>query len=475
MRHRGVIALAGACLALCLAPAASSAAPEDDFPGQTVPSLPYADFGPTGLLSMEAGEPDHDGNAGTGGSAWYSWTPGVNTMMTVETCRSITSPGLDTLIKVYTGNAVNTLTPVVGAESDTDCGPSSLNAKVKFFGLAGTPYRIAIDAKSTFGTVQVRFNQTPANDNQIAAAILPPTDYAQGSLPSNDGATKEAGEANHAGNAGGTSVWYVWIAPASGTAVAQTCGGDFDTLLEVFDSTLLSIGSDDNGCFPGSRLSFTATAGQLYSFAVDGKDSILEPGGDTGAVVLDVALPPPNDDFANRLSIPATLPANTGGNNVAADLEAMEPNHGGNALSVWYEWTAPADDFVAFDSCDTSDTFSTRVDVYTGGTPPMLNALSPVATDETECNGFQGKAEVNVVAGTTYLIAVSSPGVGGPLDLDVEDAGTPPPPPPPGGGGSTGGAPSNPIASPSTSPAPKKCKKGQKLKRGKCVKKKRKK
>jgi hypothetical protein len=473
MRQRIAISIASACVALCLAPAASSAAPDDTFPGQTVPSLPYADFGPTGTLTMEAGEPDHDGSPATGGSAWYSWTPAVNTTMTVETCRTITSPGLDTLIAVYTGNAVNALLPVPGASSDADCGPASTNAKVKFFGVAGTPYRIAIDDKSTFGTVNVRFNEAPANDDQLNAAILPPDDYVQGSLPSNDGATKQAGESNHAGNAGGTSVWYVWIAPASGTAVAQTCGSDFDTLLETFDSTLLSIGSDDNGCFPGSRVSFPVTAGQPHYFVVDGKDSILEPGGDTGAVLLEIALPPPNDDFDDRETIPGTVPAASGGNNVNADLEAMEPSHGGHGLSVWYEWTAPADDFVAFDSCDTSDYFTTRVDVYTGGTPPMLNALTPVTGDETSCsNGFQGRAVVNAVAGTTYLVAVSSSGIGGALDLDVEDATAPPPPPP--GGGNPGGSATPPVTQPGPGTT-KRCKKGQKLKKGKCVKKKRKK
>jgi subtilisin-like proprotein convertase family protein len=45
-------------------------------------------------------------------------------------------------------------------------------------------------------------------------------------------------------------------------------------------------------------------------------------------------------------------------------------------------------------------------------------------------------------------------------------------PPPGGGGGGGGGSTTTP---PSTNPAPKQCKKGQKLKQGKCVKKKRKK
>ena len=34
---------------------------------------------------------------------------------------------------------------------------------------------------------------------------------------SNSNATKQVGEPNHAGNAGGKSVWWRWTAPAAGT------------------------------------------------------------------------------------------------------------------------------------------------------------------------------------------------------------------------------------------------------------------
>src|SRR5438046_1937346 len=39
---------------------------------------------------------------------------------------------------------------------------------------------------------------------------------------SNAGASKEAGEPDHAGNAGGKSVWWTWTAPTNGEVIINT-------------------------------------------------------------------------------------------------------------------------------------------------------------------------------------------------------------------------------------------------------------
>ena len=53
-------------------------------------------------------------------------------------------------------------------------------------------------------------------------------------IGTNVGATKQAGEPNHAGNTGGKSVWYTWTAPTTGTATIDTLGSSFDTLLAIY-------------------------------------------------------------------------------------------------------------------------------------------------------------------------------------------------------------------------------------------------
>lgn len=114
----------------------------------------------------------------------------------------------------------------------------------------------------------------------------------------NVGATKESGEPNHAGNSGGTSVWWRWTAPSSGEATIDTFGSTFDTLLAVYTGTSVSslsaiASNDDAGSSLQSRVIFPATAGTVYRIAVDGY------GGATGSIQLnwslDNAPPPPGD------------------------------------------------------------------------------------------------------------------------------------------------------------------------------------
>jgi alpha-tubulin suppressor-like RCC1 family protein len=88
-------------------------------------------------------------------------------------------------------------------------------------------------------------------------------------------ATKEAGEPNHGGKAGGKSVWYTWQAPGNGIATFRTQGSVFDTLLGLYTgsavSNLTTIASDEDlGGFFTSEVRFNAVAGTSYHIAVDG-------------------------------------------------------------------------------------------------------------------------------------------------------------------------------------------------------------
>src|SRR2546427_606877 len=160
-------------------------------------------------------------------------------------------------------------------------------------------------------------------------------------------ATKEGGEPPHAGNAGGKPVWYSWTAPASGPVTINTAGSNFDTLLGVYRGTSVSAltldGSNDDYAGPGgpSQVGFSATSGTTYMVAVDGFS------GASGNLSLSWSLnspvTPANDMFANAQAIGGSSGSATG-SNVGATKEAGEPSHAGNpgGASVWYSWTAPS-------------------------------------------------------------------------------------------------------------------------------------
>jgi len=139
-------------------------------------------------------------------------------------------------------------------------------------------------------TVTANFRQAiaPANDNFANAQVISGN---SGTVTgSNVGATKEPGEPNHAGNAGGASVWYRWTPSISGSVTIDTIGSNFDTLLAVYtgsavDSlTLIASNDDIGGGNLQSRMTFPATAGTTYHIAVDGY------GGDTGNITLNWSL-----------------------------------------------------------------------------------------------------------------------------------------------------------------------------------------
>lgn len=86
--------------------------------------------------TKESGEPSHAGNAG-GKSVWWTWTAPKTGIVTVDTIGS----DFNTLLAVYTGSAVASLTPVA---SDDDSG-SGGRSKLNFNAVAGTAYQIAVD------------------------------------------------------------------------------------------------------------------------------------------------------------------------------------------------------------------------------------------------------------------------------------------------------------------------------------------
>ena len=133
-------------------------------------------------------------------------------------------------------------------------------------------------------------NAPPANDNFASAATL--TGSSTSTTGTNVNATKQTGEPNHGGDAGGKSVWWNWMAPSSGNVVIDTNGSDFDTTLGVYTGSavnaLTTIAGDNNsGPNLTSRVAFPVTAGVLYHIAVDGT------GGASGTIQLNLVLTAP--------------------------------------------------------------------------------------------------------------------------------------------------------------------------------------
>ena len=113
----------------------------DDFANATVLSGDSASSTATNAGgSRESGEPDHAGKIG-GKSNWWTWTASFTGSVTISTAGS----SFDTLLGVYTGSAVNSLTAVASNDDGSGLGKQS---SVNFNSVSGTTYRIAVDGFS---------------------------------------------------------------------------------------------------------------------------------------------------------------------------------------------------------------------------------------------------------------------------------------------------------------------------------------
>ncbi|PWU20550.1 MAG: hypothetical protein C5B50_03695 [Verrucomicrobia bacterium] len=200
-----------------------------------------------------------------------------------------TSGGVGALVTIN-GTNLNGTTSVkfagVGTATFTNISNVQLTATVPAGAGTGP---ISITTPNGSGQSAANFTVTanpPPNDNfSNRIAIVGAVRTVTGS---NLGATKEAGEPNHAGNAGGASVWWTWTAPSNGTYAVTTRDSSFATLLGVYTGTsvsaLTTIASNDEGPNMGtaSLVAISATGGTAYQIAVDGFNAA------SGSVVLSV-------------------------------------------------------------------------------------------------------------------------------------------------------------------------------------------
>jgi hypothetical protein len=389
--------------------------------------------------TKEGPEPNHAGNVG-GRSVWYRWTAPVSGDAVIDTMGS----SVDTLLAVYTGNNLATLTLV--AQNDDAVAIDANNSfifqsRVIFAAVAGTTYQIAVDnfAGTPAGTIALHYNLSgtpPANDNFANAVTIT---GAKGQVAGSTlAATKQTGEPNHGQSVGSRSVWYNWTAPADGQVTFDTFGIYFDSLLAVYtgdavDALTLVVEDDDivDGIVQISRPSFQAVAGTTYRIAVDGySDGTI---GDYSAFTLnwEMALnAPTNDLFANAMVLPGSR-GTLFTSNTTAVFEQDEPLHGPLAgKSLWFKWTSPRDRDVTITTIGSS--FDTLLAVYSGNS---LATLTDVAfNDDIDAVTFTSSVTFPATAGADYFIAVDgyNPGNGrgaenGTVVLNWSQIGGPPP------------------------------------------------
>lgn len=421
----------------------------------------------SGTLSnatSEAGEPLLAGIS-SGQTAWWSWNAPSNGILTLTPSASSFSP----LLTVFTGHQLTNLSLIASNNylicySDGACGCHwRMRDSVTFHVFRGRSYQISVDSAiftdasiqpqgiqggefeifswgpafttNIFagGSLQLGLQFTPAPKNDDFNRPINIAGTSARIAASNNGATKEAGEPDHAGNPGGSSVWYSWTAPATGRVTLSTneiplyappswvdigesgdvidillngppnCGNAIDQnpppqfypLFGVYTGTKVSsLRSLD--CLPmvldayPNAIEFDAVKGQTYKIAFDGNM------GTTGDITLFLSLTKPawNDNFSIRTRLHGTNIAATGYNAGATHAFGEPVLPGSSGKNSWWTWTAPVNGVVSIDL--TGSDYSFPVGVLTGTTMSRLNLIA----------ANSGGVSFEAVRGQTYQIAV---------------------------------------------------------------------
>jgi len=265
------------------------------------------------------------------------------------------------------------------------------------------------DIEPSWGRTPTR----PSNDSFSRAQLISGESGTLSPQGTNVDGSKEAGEPNHAGNPGGASIWYKYVAPFTGSITFSTLGSSFDTLLAVYTGTavnaLTPIAQNDDSPISGegksSRVTFNIVSGRTYYLAVDGANGAM------GRVSLSwrMVIGPINDNFQNAINLTGNsgVLSSTSGNAVTnrnATKQAGEPFHAGNGggASVWYKLTSATTRRVSISLAGSN--FDTLLAVYTG---TAVNALTLVAqNDDASASTNTSRVSFTASAGVTYRIAV---------------------------------------------------------------------
>ncbi|HZQ47188.1 MAG TPA: hypothetical protein VFC07_09260, partial [Verrucomicrobiae bacterium] len=266
--------------------------PNDDFKNALVLSgSPVQTTGINLGATLEPGEPNLYGN--NAASVWWKWTAPATQQMSISTSGTLPdffSSPFDTVFGIYTGTA---LTNLILIDAGTNLG--------SFAAVSNTTYFIDVaGVDGAMGYVDLSLTPTPPNDDFTHRQLL--KGYSVFASGNNTGATEEPGEGSYAVDPSGASVWFSWVAPASGTATLTYGGNGFYPALEVFTGSAISnlVYITENSFF--NPLSFTASAGTTYQIVLVGYY------GGTGDYTLNVSLNAgaKNDNFANRIALAGT-------------------------------------------------------------------------------------------------------------------------------------------------------------------------
>ncbi|MEM7372414.1 MAG: T9SS type A sorting domain-containing protein [Bacteroidota bacterium] len=394
--------------------------------------------------AQENGEPIASCFAGGTNSVWFKTVAPASGFVSLSTDYILTaaSPNTDTEIALYAlpaGDCSNFSDLMEIACSQDEAGNLQFNSTIPFAPVVpgDTVYVSVSGWNGTQGSFCLDVSEFipppgPSNDTLCNAVLLTVGDTCTGPNGDTQNALLEPGEPSSWCTSAQNSVWYTFVAPASGyvniTTDVPFMGTNFETDLILYanpggncmnlaDLFEISCSSDeDTGIGFGANLdSIPLTPGDTFFVAV-------VDGGGTFCIEVEEVTPsyvPANDDVCNAISLTVgDTCLSPIGNNLNAGIQIGEPVGScffGNTTSLWYSFVGPASGLITISTdilVQGVENDDTEIALYElgGGNCANLGDLIEVACDQDagQVVGSNGILQtVQVTSGTTYYIQVS--------------------------------------------------------------------
>ena len=370
--------------------------------------------GSTVGATYQSGEPLVSFSASATNTVWWAWTAPASGSVTFQT----TNTTFDTVMGIYTGSSVSSLTTVT---QNDDGGPNRTSI-CTFSATGGTTYYIAVSGygNSNQGTVRLGWAQqaTPTSVTLSTAVDNSTLTFTTGGSSSWYGQTAhthDGVDAARSGELGNSQTnWMQTTVSGPGTIsfwwyVSSEAGYDkLEFLVDGVskDNTI----SGTNNVWTSKSVAITGSGSHVLRWHYR-KDGSLSRGLDAGFVDQITWIPssvrPANDNFANATWLSGSS-GSASGSTVGATYQSGEPLISFSPYAtntVWWAWTAPASGSVTFQTTNT--TFDTVMGIYTGSS---VSSLTTVTQNDDGGPNRTSICTFSATGGTTYYIAVSGYG-----------------------------------------------------------------
>lgn len=355
-------------------------------------------------------------------SVWYQYQATEKTAVVFDTFGS----DYDTVLSIWTGTT-HPLTQIACDDDSGNTSQSQINVELE----ADTTYYINVSGyDGETGTLLLNaLRVNPLLNDQLAEAIeiIPDENFLYSHTQSIQGASLEFKEAlaSCAQRGAFATVWYQFTPPVTQRYVFNTIGSDYNTVLALWTGRkhpLTEVACNDDNAMSQSLLGIELKKDKTYYLSIAaGKSGSGTLEDLRGLLVLNMTMPPPNDDLANAIVIdelPYTNRQFTGG--ATLETDELRPTCAAAESSVWYLFTPTMDyDNISFITAGSG--YDTALSIWQGSQHPLTDVAcndNVIVTEQSNAS----QITIPLTENLTYYIDISGvSGETGDLILRVEE------------------------------------------------------